>query len=170
MAVDAPTTFWEPIRRTIIENLLGYLPHVNTHGLIVSPPSAVTEMPVVTYIVRQGGSRQLTEQDHEGLVNALKELERSGVCQVHVVQMEKMSLEQQVEIMARTTVRIISLPPAAGPLHYAVWNDTLTTFPKGEYFKGVKYSSDFHGRAIPVYGPAIVQVIRERLSGGLPKP
>jgi len=63
-------------------------------------------MPFVTYIVRQGGARRLAESDHEGLVKALKELELGGICQVNVAQMEKMSLEQQIEVMARSTVLV----------------------------------------------------------------
>ncbi|KAF5383003.1 hypothetical protein D9615_004886 [Tricholomella constricta] len=203
MTVNVSDAFWEPIRRTTVEHVLGYLPQVNNRGVVVSPPSAVSEMPFVTYIVRQGGSRRLAEADHNGLVKALKELEWSGICQVHVVQMEKMSLEQQVEVIARSTVIIgvhgnglthqLWMPPSPqstvieifasksyvydyeilarnlGHTHYAVWNDTLTTFPKGEFYKGIHYSQDFHGLSIPVHGPAVAQVIRERLTRRLPK-
>ncbi|KAG5653309.1 hypothetical protein H0H81_001269 [Sphagnurus paluster] len=169
MSVDVPYTFWEPIRQRVVQNLIGYLPRLNNRGLVVSPPSAVSEMPFLTYIVRQGRSRRLADADHEGLVKALRELEWSGICQLQVVHMEDMSLEQQIEVMARSTHQLwmpssprstvieIFQPKGyvydyemlarnVGRRHYAVWNDTLTTFPKGTYFEGIKYSDGFHGR------------------------
>ncbi|KAG5353286.1 hypothetical protein C0989_008794 [Termitomyces sp. Mn162] len=106
MAVNVSNTFWEPIRRTTVQNTIGYLPRLDSRGVIVSPPTVVSEMPFVTYIARQGSSRSLTDAYHQDLVRALKELEWSGLCQVYVAQMEKMSLTQQLEIMARSTVRI----------------------------------------------------------------
>ncbi|GLB38988.1 putative protein of unknown function (DUF563) [Lyophyllum shimeji] len=203
MAVNTSTDFWEPIRRITIQNVVGHVPEINYRGVVVSPRWAASEMPFVTYIVRQGGARRLAESDHEGLVKALKELEGEGICQVNVVQMEKMTLEQQIEVMARSTVVVgvhgnglthqLWMPPSArstvieifapggyfhdyeilsrslGRKHYAVWNDTLTTFPKGKYFEGVSYSDDFHGLSIPVHGPTVAQIIRARLTGPIPK-
>ncbi|KAF8067951.1 hypothetical protein FPV67DRAFT_1669816 [Lyophyllum atratum] len=203
MSVNVSSTFWEPIRRTAIQNVLGYLPHVDKRGVVVAPPSAASDLPSVTYMVRQGGGRRLAEPDHEDLVKALKELEWGGICQVNVVQMEKMTLEQQIEVMARSTILVgvhgnglthqLWMPPSArstvieifapgGYLydyeilarslarkHYAVWNDTLITSPKGKDFDGVNYSDDFHGLSIPVHGPTVAQVIRERLTGSISK-
>ncbi|KAF7324108.1 hypothetical protein MKEN_00633200 [Mycena kentingensis (nom. inval.)] len=50
-----------------------------------------------------------------------------------------------------------------GHRHYAVWNDTYVTYEKGVYHKGVNYPEDFHGEKIPVYGPAVADIIRARL-------
>ena len=68
-----------------------------------------------------------------------------------------------------------------GHKHYAVNNDTLITFPRGTthqvgtlpiystaywltaFLKGVHYTNGFHGEAIPVYGPAVADMIRLRL-------
>ncbi|KAG6879083.1 hypothetical protein C0992_005291 [Termitomyces sp. T32_za158] len=125
-------------------------------------------MPFVTYIVRQGSGRRLADADHQEFVKALKELEWSGLCQVYVAQMEKMTLAQQMEIMARSTIIVgvhgnglthqLFMPPSPrstvveifapksyvhdyailarnlGHKHYAVWNDTLQTFPDGEWY------------------------------------
>ncbi|KAG6811188.1 hypothetical protein H0H92_008628 [Tricholoma furcatifolium] len=106
MTVDAAANFWEPVRRKVVQNLLGYLPELDSRGKVVSPSNVVSEMPFVTYIVRQGGNRRLAQEDHDNLVKSLKELEWSGVCQVYVAQMEKMSMEQQIEVIARSTVLI----------------------------------------------------------------
>ncbi|TFK32748.1 hypothetical protein BDQ12DRAFT_771399 [Crucibulum laeve] len=47
--------------------------------------------------------------------------------------------------------------------HKALWNDTLITYPKGTYYKGVTIGENFHGNSIPVYGPAIAKTIRDLL-------
>lgn len=52
-----------------------------------------------------------------------------------------------------------------GHKHYMVWNDTLLTYSKGTYHKGVKYPDGFHGSNIYVHGPAVAQKIKERLLG-----
>ncbi|KAG6852991.1 hypothetical protein C0991_007707 [Blastosporella zonata] len=168
MAVDPPYSFWEPVRRTTVQNVLGYLPGLDTRGVVLSPHKAASEVPLVTYVVRQGGSRRLAEADHEKLSKALKELEWSGLCEVHVVHLEQMSLARQVEIMARSTHQLW-MPPSPrstvveifalesythdyeilarnmGHKHYAVWNDTLITFPQGEWYESVNFTPDFHG-------------------------
>ncbi|RDB18390.1 hypothetical protein Hypma_000336 [Hypsizygus marmoreus] len=198
MTVNTSAKFWEPIRHATISNLLGYLPELDSRGLVVAPPSSVSSIPVVTYISRQGGGRRLREEDHEGLVRALKELEWTGICQVYVAVMEKMSLVQQVEVMAASTVVVgvhgnglthqLWMPPSArstvieifppksylsdyeilarnlGHRHYAIWNDTPTTFPKDIYHEGIEYAEDFNTLSIPVHGPAVAQLIRQCLT------
>lgn len=108
MTVNVSQNFWEPVRRSAVENILGYFPKINSHGAVVSPPTAVSEKPIITYISRQGGARRLSSDDHESLINALKELESTGLCQVFVAEMEKMTLKQQIEVMAKSTVRVSS--------------------------------------------------------------
>ncbi|KAJ7362225.1 hypothetical protein DFH08DRAFT_766748 [Mycena albidolilacea] len=51
-----------------------------------------------------------------------------------------------------------------GHRHYAIWNDTYLTYPEGTYHKGVNYPAGFHGNSIPVYGPTVANIIKERLS------
>jgi hypothetical protein len=112
MTINTAPDFFEPLRRTAITNLLSYLPIVNTWGAAVTPPASddveshdvQPVLPVVTYVSRQGGGRRLREADHEGLVQALRDLEKVGMCEVNVVQMEKMNVKEQVAVAARTTV------------------------------------------------------------------
>jgi hypothetical protein len=112
MTINTALDFFEPIRRTAMTSLLGYLPIVNARGAVVTLPASddveshdvQSALPMVTYISRQGGGRRLNETDHEGLVQALRDLEKEGVCEVNVVQMEKMNVKEQVAVAARTTV------------------------------------------------------------------
>lgn len=60
----------------------------------------------MTYISRQSTGRRLREEDHAGLVRSLRELDAEGVCEVHVVRMEGMSLKAQIELVARTSVLV----------------------------------------------------------------
>lgn len=66
---------------------------------------------VVTYITRQGVRRRhLVEEDHEGLVRALVELcDRRG-WELNVVPMERLSKEEQLVVVARTTVAFLQVP------------------------------------------------------------
>lgn len=68
-----------------------------------------------------------------------------------------------------------------GHKHYAVNNDTLITFPRGKthevndpfrtqfqplltVFQGVHFTPGFHSETIPVYAPAVADMIRLRLT------
>jgi hypothetical protein len=106
MNVTAPDGFWTPIQKSLVQNILGYLPTVEGRGVDVSQLEAVSTKPVVTYISRQVAGRRLLEKDHEGLVGALRELETEGICEVHVAMMERMTVKQQIELVARSTVRV----------------------------------------------------------------
>lgn len=91
--------FWEPIRKSIFDNFIRY-------GVGLTP----IKLPVVTYISRQLTRRRLTEESHTSLVSALEELQAEGICEVHVAQMEKMTLHEQLELMFRSTVGVAGLP------------------------------------------------------------
>jgi hypothetical protein len=115
MGVNPEPGFFEPVRRTAIMNLLGYLPILNAQGAVIGVTTSSggnekqshgvqSDLPIVTYISRQGGARRLSDTGHEGLVQVLKELEGDGVCTVNVVRMETMDVKEQVAILARTTV------------------------------------------------------------------
>lgn len=117
MSITPAPEFFEPLRRTVIANLLGYLPLLNTRGAVsgLAPSHAETvvpsndiksDVPVVTYISRQGGARRLSDADHEGLVQSLRDLESEGICRVNVVRMETMSVKEQVAVASRSTVLI----------------------------------------------------------------
>ena len=120
MSVSAPEDYWAPIRNALAENLLGYIPELDANGAVTGPtsiPGLVTTKPVVTYISRQGAGRRLTDKDHEGLVEALRGLEQEGLCEVHIPMMERMSLQEQIALPAKSTVSmsIFILPPICAP-------------------------------------------------------
>ncbi|CAA7268596.1 unnamed protein product [Cyclocybe aegerita] len=208
MNVTAPTHFWEPLRKRVLVNTVGYLPILNDAGAVISPPKVTTHpevsRPVVLYVSRQGGGRRLLKEAHEGLVSALKELEEEGLFEVRVVRMELLPFAKQVEEAGRAAIMVgvhgnglthqLWMPPSPrstvveihfpktynhdyvmlsrnmGHKHYAVWNDTTLTFPEGQWFKGVAGGrrEDAHGNSIPVHGPTVAQLIRERLMAPIP--
>lgn len=189
MELAAPSRFWDPIRETIVGNL-------------VDPDLPPPTKPVVTYITRQTPNRRrkLSESSHESLLSALRELQKEGVCEVQVV--EETEGVKLVELVARSTVIIgvhgsglthqLWMPPSPlstiieiffpnaysfdhemiarnlGHRHYAVWNDTLLTYPEGRYHPKIKYAEhlDFRGSEMPVHGPAVAAAIRARLQVG----
>ncbi|KAF9525436.1 hypothetical protein CPB83DRAFT_859558 [Crepidotus variabilis] len=53
-----------------------------------------------------------------------------------------------------------------GHKHYAIWNDTSLTFEEGKTFDGVEGGTreTFHGDAIPVHGPTVADIVRQRLT------
>ncbi|KAF8908539.1 hypothetical protein CPB84DRAFT_1674248 [Gymnopilus junonius] len=202
MNMTVPEHFWEPLREQLVTNTIGYLPVMDNAGVVVSYPKS--SAPVVTYVSRQRTGRRLTDEDHEGLIAALRELEAEGICELKVAAMETLTFSQQIETVARSTIMVgvhgnglthqIWMPPSPrsavleifypkgylhdyeilarnmGHKHYAVWNDTTMTYPPGQWFKGVEFGdrSKFHGSSIPVYGPTVAQVVRERLAMNVP--
>lgn len=63
---------------------------------------------VITYIDRQGVRRHLIEDDHKRLVDGLVELCAVKGWELNVAQAEKLTKEQQVDLAARSTVRLFS--------------------------------------------------------------
>lgn len=121
MSLTAPFRFWEPVRKSAMKQLFGYVPEVADSGRPVSPPGFLDEydefdadtvgdddagrsLPVVTYISRQDTGRRLLAPDHEGLVTALKGLEEDGVCIVRIPVMEDLSFKEQFAEIASSTV------------------------------------------------------------------
>lgn len=103
MNITVPHPFWEPTRRRVVQSTVGYIPLSNEAGL-----GRRSEAPIVTYISRQRGQRSFTLEAHEGLISALTELEKEGLCQLNVVAMESLTLSKQIEVAARTTVASLS--------------------------------------------------------------
>ncbi|KAF9256391.1 hypothetical protein L218DRAFT_217394 [Marasmius fiardii PR-910] len=181
--LNVPEGFWDPIRHSVLNNILGYIP--------VSPK------PVVTYITRR--RRTLNDANQHALLAGLKKLEREGICEVYVVQMEKMTMKEQLALAARTTILLgvhgnglthqLWMTPSAkstvieifipqgytfdyeilarnlGHRHYAVWNDTALTYPKGKTHPGSNFPEGFHGNEIPLHAQTVTRIIRERLAG-----
>jgi len=94
MELPAPPDFWAPVRQSVWQNILG------PGGV----PQAAARRPLVTYVSRQAGGRRLVAEDHDALVAALRELEADGVCDFKLAAFEGMSLREQVELVARTTI------------------------------------------------------------------
>ncbi|KAH6908790.1 hypothetical protein BKA70DRAFT_252565 [Coprinopsis sp. MPI-PUGE-AT-0042] len=212
MDVTAPERFWERIRKSMVRNILGYVPAIDSNGRVSvssmvpsASPSGPLDLgsqgwglPVVTYISRQGTGRRLRNEDHQNLVKALQQLEEDGVCILQIPMMERLSLRDQIDIIAKTTIMVgvhgnglthqLIMPPSLrsatfeimdppsytfdyeilarnlGHKHYAVNNDTLITFPRGETHEGVHYTENFHSEMIPVYAPTVADMIRLRLT------
>jgi len=104
MNVTVQSHFWEPLRQRLVLNTISYLPVLNTTGPVVS--TRESPLPIVTYVSRQGGGRRLTQESHDGLVKALKEIVDEGLCELHIALMETMTYSQQVEAAARSTVSL----------------------------------------------------------------
>ncbi|KJA21540.1 hypothetical protein HYPSUDRAFT_1088140 [Hypholoma sublateritium FD-334 SS-4] len=104
MGMAVPNAFWAPTQHRVVRNTLGYLPYLNEDGVVASP--IASRAPIVTYISRHSGVKKINRESQEGLVKALTELEQEGVCELHVVAMEKTTFSEQLAIIAKTTIMI----------------------------------------------------------------
>ncbi|KAI0067165.1 hypothetical protein BV25DRAFT_1067678 [Artomyces pyxidatus] len=203
-----PRGWWEPVRRSVLD-FAGISDRVMEIGdrafsRYGRDPDAFgeaggVEEVVVTYITRQGVRRHLVDEDHERLVSSLEELCVRRGWELNVVPMEKLSKEEQLSVIARTTflvgvhgnglTHLIMMPVtpismvvelfypggyahdyewtarSLGMKHFAVWNDTSSTFPDFHY---PAYPEGFQGTQIPVYGPHVAKLIEDRADGLLP--
>ncbi|KAI0266733.1 hypothetical protein BC834DRAFT_873254 [Gloeopeniophorella convolvens] len=197
--------WWESVRHEVLR-----FAGVDSHTLDIgtrafkraergSPATGGVENVVITYISRQGVRRHLVDEDHDGLVRALVELcDRRG-WELNVAPMERLSKEEQLALVARTTfllgvhgnglTHLIMMPltpistvielfyptgyahdyewttRALGMKHFAVWNDTSTTYPEVTW---PNYPDGFQGSQIPVHGPYVAKLIEDRADGKLP--
>ncbi|THH27706.1 hypothetical protein EUX98_g6483 [Antrodiella citrinella] len=127
--------WWEPVRRSVLrfggvtdKDLdIPVLAEAEAMSRVAPKPGDVAvngqrrQKVVVTYISRQGARRHLIDEDHAALVVALDEMCALGGWELNVVQAEKLSKEEQVTLMARTTIllgvhgngltHLILLPP-----------------------------------------------------------
>lgn len=91
--------WFEPVRSNVVEFA----------GLHRSEGGGTMHKPVITYVTRQEwGRRMLKPEDHEGLVRALKRLERERGWEVNIVAMDKLTREEQFQLAGRTTVRALN--------------------------------------------------------------
>ena len=60
--------------------------------------------PLVIYVSRQGGGRRITDADNLELENALKDLEKEGLCEIFIARMDEWGLREQIEGVGRSTV------------------------------------------------------------------
>ncbi|KAJ3487679.1 hypothetical protein NLI96_g3374 [Meripilus lineatus] len=116
--------WWEPVRRAVL-NFAGVPKDVQDIGIKVEAdaknkvkkPTLDDKRPfksttsgtvgqdvVITYISRQGVRRHLIDQDHENLVFALEELCAIKGWELNIVQAERLSKEDQLALVAKTTI------------------------------------------------------------------
>ncbi|KAG8925786.1 hypothetical protein FRC00_003623 [Tulasnella sp. 408] len=87
--------WFEPVRTNVVEFA----------GLHRSEGSGTMHKPVITYVNRQDwGRRMLKPEDHEGLVRALRRLEKERGWEVNIVAMDKLTREEQFQLAGRTTI------------------------------------------------------------------
>ena len=99
MNITVPTHYWEPLRQRLVRNTLGHLPASN--------------LPLVLYISRQSNhGRRLLDSAHADLVQALKEVEEEGICELKIAKMEELSIQGQIELAARA---VVSYTPSDAP-------------------------------------------------------
>jgi len=105
--------WWEPVRQNVLRfagvdtRTLGIGARAYKRASRGTPRTGGVEKVVVTYVSRQNVKRHLIPDDHEGLVRALTELcDRRG-WELNVVAMERLSKEEQLSYVARTTVRTV---------------------------------------------------------------
>ncbi|KAI0044996.1 hypothetical protein FA95DRAFT_1589968 [Auriscalpium vulgare] len=104
--------WWEPVRRAVLqfagvgEGVLHLgdraFERIGRTDLAFGEAGGVEDV-VVTYITRQGVRRHLIAEDHERLVDALEELCARRGWELNVVPMERLSKEEQLSLVARTT-------------------------------------------------------------------
>jgi hypothetical protein len=88
-ALPGSVHWWAPIREAVV-------------GFARPPP---TDVPVITYISRQGwGRRMLLDDAHASLVRELHRLRDERGYEVHIVSMDKLSRIEQLQLAGRTTI------------------------------------------------------------------
>ncbi|KAI0785552.1 hypothetical protein C8Q75DRAFT_856968 [Abortiporus biennis] len=101
--------WWEPIRRSVLR-FGGVDDYVLDKGIREAASDVATlskrQDVVITYVSRQGVRRHLIEEDHDDLVFALGELCALNDWELNVVQAERLTKEQQVSLVAKTTILI----------------------------------------------------------------
>jgi len=119
--------WWEPVRREVLrfagveEKTMGLGVEIeearederekaskalggNQNALSVQIPIA-KEKAVITYISRQAARRHLIREDHELLRASLQEMSVRKGYELIIIEAEKLSRDEQLRIMSRTTVR-----------------------------------------------------------------
>lgn len=113
--------WWEPVRRGVLrfagvddETLdIGVRAEEGALAKVKKPvlggEVAKRQEIVVTYISRQGARRHLIEEHHDALAQALEEMCTAHGWELNIVMAERLTKDEQVELMARTTVSFICL-------------------------------------------------------------
>ncbi|KAJ7927965.1 hypothetical protein B0H13DRAFT_2550536 [Mycena leptocephala] len=188
--------WWEPVRSALLQ-FAGAdvaLPQSTEQQVVlgrdIDPKLPMPAKIVITYISRQSaGQRKLTPESHE--------LAWRKGWELNVVEAEKLTRDEQLRIIGRTTIllgvhgngltHLVFMQPtrvsaviemfypggfahdyqwtsrALGMKHFAVWNDTYRSEGIGEGKPRVDYPNGFQGNYIPAHGPALAQLIEDRI-------
>ncbi|KAI0344519.1 hypothetical protein BDW22DRAFT_1354593 [Trametopsis cervina] len=112
--------WWEPVRRAVLTfagvdqgtQEIGTRVEkadkekVDPYALQAADSVFPQEKVVITYIDRQGVRRHLVDEDHEYLVRELKTLADTNGYELNVIRAETLTKEQQLDVVARTTILI----------------------------------------------------------------
>ncbi|KAG8948593.1 hypothetical protein FRC04_009495 [Tulasnella sp. 424] len=98
LGLFAPRYWWAPVRNGVLE--AAGLPRGQT-GVIETNHKII-----ITYIVTQGRGLTLEYESHQKLSDELRDLERDYDWEVNIVLPDKMSLDEQLSLAARSTIII----------------------------------------------------------------
>ncbi|KAL7421372.1 hypothetical protein Q5752_004257 [Cryptotrichosporon argae] len=151
--------FFEPARRKMLDHF----------GL--SLEGAAPGAHVVVYVDRQGSSRRLRDEDHEGVLEVLEVLREEGNAVRHV-QFEGMSVAEQIEAVADASI----FPPTTFLRDYqavaqvlrhpyfCLRNDSVLTEDEWRTFDGETGAGNVHdGSEITLQAPLLLEMIRRLL-------
>ncbi|KAF7795516.1 hypothetical protein EIP86_006678 [Pleurotus ostreatoroseus] len=187
--------WWEPVRRKVLQFAgidqrvidVGVRAQAEEERLKLGEAGAKGSRQdvVITYIDRQGVRRHLVDEDHERLVEMLTELCAVKGWELNLVQAEKLTKEDQLDLAARSTVLLgvhgngltVLLTTTSG-LH-APWDTSILQYGmihvlmRDRYYThpnlpNVDYPEGFQGTQIPVHAPTVIQIIEDRIAGRLP--
>ena len=110
---EAVGGWWEPVRSNVLRyagldapsDKLIYqrMLDIDTDR---EPTLPMPDKVVITYISRQSTGRRLTDESHRGLVDALKALGERREWEINILQMEKLTKDEQLAYASRTTVML----------------------------------------------------------------
>ncbi|KAF9484502.1 hypothetical protein BDN70DRAFT_928375 [Pholiota conissans] len=113
--IDLSGRWWDSVRENILEfagvamhtrDGVGRVARISGAQSLLSKPEQIT----ITYLVRQGERRRLIQEDHDGLVQALKEMVERKKAQdgqewnLRIVEPETLSKDDQVDLASKTTI------------------------------------------------------------------
>ncbi|KIK62619.1 hypothetical protein GYMLUDRAFT_164784 [Collybiopsis luxurians FD-317 M1] len=187
MSLSVPVGFWEPLRKAVVTRYgLSDKPKDSSKPVVtyISRQSTGRRL---TNEAHEGLIKSLKELKEEGLcdvhipvmehLNLRDQIELASTTTIMVgVHGNGLTHQLWMPPSSRATVIEIMFPEGyvfdyemlarnMGHKHYAVWNDTFVTYPQGTTHEGVSSPDGFHGSQIPVYGPTVASIIRDRLSG-----
>ncbi|KAJ7129079.1 hypothetical protein C8R46DRAFT_1363306 [Mycena filopes] len=191
MNVSAPTDFWAPVRTSLRRNTLGAVPlpenaigrplvtYISRQGggrrLVQADHEALVA--ALRALEAEGVCEfQMAAMERISLREQIELVSRSTILVgvhgnglTHQLWMPPSPLSATIEILVPNgyTFDYEILARNMGHRHYAVWNDTFLTYSPGTFHEGVKFPEGFHG-IIPVHGPTVAGIVRDRLSGFVP--